>query len=159
MQKEIIVKQVIEKYADMVYRIALTRCGIVENAEDVFQDVFVKYSEKMPKFESEEHQKAWLIRVTINLIKNINNSAWNRKIVTLDENIEFETKEQEEIFSIVCSLPKDYKTVIYLLYYEGYKVKEISQILKKSEGTVKTWLFRARQMLKEKIEGGFEDDE
>ena len=158
MAKELIVKQVIEKYADMVYRIALTRCGIVENAEDVFQDVFIKYSEKMPKFESEEHRKAWLIRVTINLTKNINNSAWNRKIVTLDENIEFETKEQQDIFSIVCSLPKDYKTVIYLSYYEGYKVKEISQILKKSEGTIKTWLFRARQMLKEKIEGGFEDE-
>ena len=159
MQKEVIVKQVIEKYADMVYRIALTRCGIVENAEDVFQDVFIKYNQKMPKFESEEHEKAWLIRVTINLTKNINNSAWNRKIVTLDENIEFETKEQEDIFSIVCSLPKDYKTVIYLSYYEGYKVKEISEILKKSEGTIKTWLFRARQMLKEKIEGGFEDEE
>ena len=158
MQKELVVKQVIEKYSDMVYRIALTRCGIVENAEDVFQDVFMKYSQKMPKFESEEHEKAWLIRVTINLTKNINNSAWNRKIVTLDENIEFETKEQEDIFSIVCSLPKDYKTVIYLSYYEGYKVKEISKILKKSEGTIKTWLFRARQMLKEKIEGGFEDE-
>ena len=158
MAKELIVKQVIEKYADMVYRIALTRCGIVENAEDVFQDVFIKYSEKMPNFESEEHRKAWFIRVTINLTKNINNSAWNRKIVTLDENIEFETKEQQDIFSIVCSLPKDYKTVIYLSYYEGYKVKEISQILKKSEGTIKTWLFRARQMLKEKIEGGFEDE-
>lgn len=159
MQKELVVKQVIEKYADMVYRIALTRCGIVENAEDVFQDVFIKYSQKMPKFESEEHEKAWLIRVTINLTKNINNSAWNRKIVTLDENIEFETKEQEDIFSVVCSLPKNYKTVIYLSYYEGYKVKEISEILKKSEGTIKTWLFRARQMLKEKIEGGFEDEE
>lgn len=159
MQKELVVKQVIEKYADMVYIIALTRCSNVENAEDVFQDVFMKYSQKMPKFESEEHEKAWLIRVTINLTKNINNSAWNRKIVTLDENIEFETKEQEDIFSIVCSLPKDYKTVIYLSYYEGYKVKEISKILKKSEGTIKTWLFRARQMLKEKIEGGFEDEE
>lgn len=158
MQKELVVKQVIEKYADMVYRIALTRSGIVENAEDVFQDVFIKYSQKMPKFESEEHRKAWFIRVTINLTKNINNSAWNRKIVTLDENIEFETKEEQDIFSIVCSLPKDYKTVIYLSYYEGYKVKEISKILKKSEGTIKTWLFRARQMLKERIEGGFEDE-
>ena len=158
MQKELVVKQVIEKYADMVYRIALTRCGIVENAEDVFQDVFIKYSQKMPKFESEEHRKAWLIRVNINLTKNINNSAWNKRIVTLDENIEFETKEQEDIFFIVCSLPKDYKTVIYLSYYEGYKVKEIAEILKKSEGTIKTWLFRARLMLKEKIEGGFENE-
>ena len=158
MQKENVIKEKIEEYADMVYRIALTRCGIVENAEDVFQEVFMKLAEKNPKFESKEHEKAWLIRVTINLTKNINNSAWNRKIVTLDENIEFETKEQEDIFSIVCSLPKDYKTVIYLSYYEGYKVKEISEILKKSEGTIKTWLFRAREMLKQNLEGGFENE-
>ena len=69
MQKEMYIKNVIDKYSDMVYRIALTRCGCIENAEDVFQDVFMKFSEKMPKFENEEHEKAWLIRVTINLTK------------------------------------------------------------------------------------------
>ncbi|MGN1298777.1 MAG: RNA polymerase sigma factor [Candidatus Scatovivens sp.] len=158
MQKEEYIKEIIEKYADIVYRIALTRCRTIENAEDIFQEVFIKFSEKMPKFENEEHEKAWFIRVTINLTKNINNSAWNKKIVTLDENIEFTSKEEENIFSIICNLPKNYKTVVYLLYYEGYKVKEISKIMKKSEGTIKTWLFRARQMLKEKIEGGFEDE-
>ena len=116
MQKENVIKEKIEEYADMVYRIALTRCGIVENAEDVFQEVFMKLAEKNPKFESKEHEKAWLIRVTINLTKNMNTTAWNKKVVSLDENIIFETKEQNDVFQAVCDLPQNYRTVIYLLY-------------------------------------------
>lgn len=158
MQKENYINEIIEKYSDMVYRIALTRTGCVENAEDIFQDVFVKFSEKNPKFENEEHEKAWFIRVTINMTKNLNNSSWNKKIVTLDESIVFETKEENDVFSVVCQLPQNYKTVIYLSYYEGYKVKEIASLMKKREGTVKTWLFRAREILKEKLEGGFENE-
>ncbi len=157
MQREVIEK-IIEEYADMVYRIALTRCQSVENAEDIFQEVFMKFSEKNIKFESKEHEKSWLIRVTINLTKNMKGSAWNRRVVSLDENIEFNTKEENEIYSIVCDLPQNYRTVIYLLYYEGYKVNEISKLMRKPEGTIKTWLFRAREMLKEKIEGGFENE-
>ena len=157
MQREV-VEKIIEEYADMVYRIALTRCQSVENAEDIFQEVFMKFSEKNIKFESKEHEKSWLIRVTINLTKNMKGSAWNRRVVSLDENIEFNTKEENEIYSIVSTLPQNYRTVIYLLYYEGYKVNEISKLMDKSEGTIKTWLFRAREMLKEKIEGGFENE-
>ena len=142
----------------MVYRIALTRTGCIENAEDIFQDVFIKFSEKKPKFENEEHEKAWFIRVTINMTKNMNNYSWNKKIVTLDESIVFETKEENDVFSVVCQLPQNYKTVIYLSYYEGYKVKEIASLMKTREGTVKTWLFRAREILREKLEGGFENE-
>ncbi len=156
MQKD--VNEIIEKYSDMVYRIAITRCGTVENAEDIFQDVFMKYSENNPKFENSEHEKAWFIRVTINLTKNLKTSSWNKKVVTLDENIIFEKKEESDVFSVVCELPQNYRTVIYLLYYEGYKVKEISDLMRKSEGTIKTWLFRAREILKEKLEGGLENE-
>lgn len=158
MRKENDINEIIEKYSDMVYRIALTRTGCIENAEDIFQDVFIKFSEKKPKFENEEHEKAWFIRVTINMTKNMNNSSWNKKIVTLDESITFETKEENEVFSVVCQLPQNYKTVIYLSYYEGYKVKEIASLMKTREGTVKTWLFRAREILREKLEGGFENE-
>ena len=152
------VEEMIKKYSDMVYRIAITRCQNIENAEDVFQDVFIKFSEKKPIFQNEEHEKAWFIRVTINASKNISRTAWNRKVVTLDENIDFEKKEEKEVFSVVSELPTNYKTVIYLLYYEGYKVKEIAEIMQKREGTIKTWLFRARELLKQKLEGGFEDE-
>jgi len=158
MVEERYIEQIIEKYADMVYKIALTRCRTVENAEDIFQEVFMKFSSKMPAFKSEEHEKAWFIRVTINLSKNFKNLAWNKKVVTLDENIEFETKEEQDVFSVVSNLPQNYRTVIYLFYYEGYKVKEISKLIKKSEGTVKTWLARGRMALKEKLEGGFENE-
>lgn len=158
MQREINMKQIIDEYADMVYRIALTRCRCIENAEDVFQEVFMRFSIKSPKFESKEHEKAWLIRVTINLTKNVRESAWNRKVVRLDESIVFNTKEENDVYSTVCELPQNYRTVIYLFYYEGYKVKEISNILNKNEGTIKTWLFRAREILKEKLEGGFDNE-
>lgn len=158
MQKEKYIEEIIEKYSDTVYKVALTRCGTIENAEDIFQEVFMKFSEKMPKFKNEEHEKAWFIRVTINLTKNLKQSAWNRKVVTLNENIDFENKQENDVFSVVCELPQNYRTVIYLLYYEGYKVKEIANLMKTREGTVKTWLYRAREILKEKLEGGFGDE-
>jgi RNA polymerase sigma-70 factor (ECF subfamily) len=158
MQNELYVKEILEKYSDMVYRIALTRCGTIENAEDIYQEVFIKFSEKMPNLKSEEHEKAWFIRVTINMSKNLKKSAWSKKIVNLDENIMFETKEEENVFSAVCSLPQNYKTVIYLMYYEGYKVNEIAKLMKKREGTIKTWLFRAREMLRKELGGGFENE-
>lgn len=157
-QKEKYIKEIIDKYADMVYRVALTRCGTIENAEDIFQEVFLKFSEKMPKFENSEHEKAWFIRVTINLTKNIKSNNWNKKVVYLDENIPFEEKEESDVFSVVCELPTNYKTVIYLSYYEGYKVREIANIMNANENTIKTWLSRAREILKEKLEGGFEDE-
>ena len=152
------VKDVIEKYSDMVYRIALTRSGTIENAEDIFQEVFIKFSEKKPSFNNVEHERAWFIRVTINLSKNVNKSAWNRRVITLDESITFENKEESNVFSVVAELPQNYKTVIYLSYYEGYKVKEIAEIMNKREGTIKTWLYRAREILKQKLEGGFENE-
>lgn len=158
MQNRKEIENVIEKYSDMVYRIALTRCGTIENAEDIYQDVFIKFSEKMPVFQNEEHEKAWFIRITLNLSKNLKLSAWNKKVINLDENIEFQTKEETDVFSVVCELPTNYKTVIYLMYYEGYKVKEIAKIMRKQEGTIKTWLYRAREILKNKLEGGFENE-
>lgn len=152
------IKEIFDKYSDTVYRVALTRTKNVENAEDIFQEVFMKLSEKDPKFESEEHIKAWLIRVTINMTKNLHSSSWNQKVTSLTEEFKFETEEESNVFEIVNELPQNYRTVIYLFYYEGYKTKEIAKILNKSEGTIKTWLFRARDCLKEKLEGGFEDE-
>ena len=155
MQKDTYLKEKIEEYADLVYRIALTRCKSIETAEDIFQEVFMRFSEKNPKFDCLEHEKAWFIRVTINLSKNIKESAWNKKVVRLDENIIFSTKEENDVYSTVCTLPQNYRTVIYLLYYEGYKVHEISKLMSKPEGTIKIWLYRAREILKQELEGGF----
>lgn len=152
------IERVIEQYSDMVYRIAFARTGTKENAEDIYQDVFLKYNQKSPEFESPSHEKAWLIRVTINLTKNFNNSSWNKRVVDLDENIIFETPEETGVYDVVCKLPQNYRTVIYLMYYEGYKINEIAKLMKKKEGTIKTWAFRARQFLKNELKGGFEDE-
>lgn len=158
MPKEAYIKEIIEKYSDLVYRIALTRCETIENAEDIFQEVFIKFTEKMPKFYNEEHEKAWFIRVTINMTKNLKTSSWNKKVVTLEENMIFDTEEENDVFYAVCELPQNYKTAIYLLYYEGYKVSEIAKLMNAKEGTIKSWIFRAREMLRERLEGGFEDE-
>lgn len=150
----------INKYSNMVYRLALTRCANKENCEDIFQEVFLKLTEKSPKFNSQEHEKAWLIQVTINLTKNYNNSSWNRKMVQLDENMPYdkEYEDSQNILDEVMNLSQEYRTVIYLFYYEGYRVNEISKLMKKSEGTIKTWLFRAREQLRNKLGGGFENE-
>ena len=91
MQKQTDIDEIVEKYSDMVYRIALTRCQSIENAEDIFQEVFMKYSERAPVFENCEHEKAWFIRVTINLSKNIRKSVWNKRVNKLEDNIILDT--------------------------------------------------------------------
>ncbi|MCI8965019.1 MAG: sigma-70 family RNA polymerase sigma factor [Clostridia bacterium] len=157
-QKDII-NIIVEEYSDMVYRIALMKVKTKEEAEDIYQEVFFKISQKMPKFKSEEHKKAWLIRVTINISNNYLKSAWKRKVVGLDENVQAEeSNDISNVYSEVSKLPEDYKIVIYLYYYEGYKVSEISNILEKKENTVKTWLSRARELLRQKLEGGFDNE-
>lgn len=156
-QKDVI--NVIEEYSNMVYRIAIMKVKTKEEAEDIYQEVFFKLSQKMPKFKSEEHKKAWLIRVTINISNNYLKSAWKRKVIELDENMQAkEVDDISNVYSEVSKLPEDYKIVIYLYYYEGYKVSEISNILEKNENTIKTWLSRARELLRQKLEGGFDNE-
>ena len=146
----------IEKYSNMVYRLALTRTNTKENSEDVYQEVFLRLARKMPEFENEEHEKAWLIRVTINCSKNLLNSSFLKNTTEMKEDIVFETKERHDIYYAVQELPVKYRTIIYLFYYEDYKISEISKILKINENTIKSRLSRAREKLKEKVEGGIE---
>ena len=148
----------IEKYSDLVYRIALTRTNNKSDSEDIFQEVFLRITKKMPVFETEEHEKAWVIRVTLNCSNTLLTSNWRKKTGELDENIVFETKDRHDIYYEVAKLPVKYRTVIYLFYYEGYKINEIAKILNTNESTVKTQLARAREKLKEnmKIGGIFE---
>ena len=151
-------EQTIEKYSNMVYRLALARTRNVETSEDIYQEVFLRLAKKMPDFESEEHEKAWLIRVTINCTKTMLNTGFLKHRADLDENMKFETPERHEIYYAVMNLPIKYRTVIHLYYYENYSVKEISKILKTKENTVKSQLARAREQLKKEVEGGIEDE-
>lgn len=150
-------EKMIEKYSDMVYRLALTRTKSKENSEDVYQEVFFRLSKKLPNFESEEHEKAWLIRVTINCSKNLLGSKFLKYNTEMKEDMAFETKERHDIYYAVQELPLKYRTIIHLYYYENYKINEISKILKINENTIKSRLSRARENLKQKIEGGIEE--
>ena len=151
-------EKMIEKYSNMIYRLALVRTKTKENSEDVYQEVFLRLARKMPNFESEEHEKAWLIRVTINCSKNLLNSKFLKNTTELKEEIVFETKERHDIYYAVQQLPLKYRTVIHLHYYENYKINEISRILGIKENTVKSHLARAREKLKNAMEGGIEDE-
>ena len=146
--------EIADKYIDMVYRLALSRTKSREHAEDVSQDVFVKLLQNKKKFDNEEHLKAWLLRVTINLTKDLFSSHWYRTTDELDENITYEATENSGVYDAVMELPQKYRTVIHLHYYEGYRVEEIALITKASVGTVKSQLHRARQMLKSIMEEG-----
>ena len=137
----------------MVYRIALTRAGTVENAEDIFQEVFLKYSEKEPKFQSEEHEKAWLIRITINKSKDLLKSGWFSKRADeteIPQDFSLE-QEQSDMLEKVLNLPEKYRAVIHLYYYEDYSVNEISQITGIKPSTVQTRLQRGRKLLEKKL--------
>ena len=156
--KNQILEEIVEKYSNMVYRLAMARTRNVEMAEDVYQEVFLRLARKMPEFESEEHKKAWLIKVTINCSKNENNSAYLKHRAELEDNLKFETPERHDIYYAVLNLPIKYRTVIHLYYYENYSIKEISSILKINENTVKSQLSRAREQLEKVIEGGVENE-
>lgn len=110
-----------------------------------------------PDFQSSEHEKAWMIRVTINACKDLLRSLLRRRTVSLDEALEQPApipEDHREVLEAVLSLPVKYKDVVYLRYYEGYTASQIGEILGKKANTVYTLLTRARQMLKEKLGEG-----
>ena len=126
------------------------------DTEDIFQTVFLKYVLSSVSFESPEHEKAWLIRVTINACKDLLKSFFRSRTASLDEVLEQPAQLQpdhREVLEVVLSLPQKYRDVIYLHYYEGYTAPQISRILGKNVNTVYTLLTRSRQMLREKLGG------
>lgn len=141
----------VEKYTNMVYRLAYFYTNSKYDADDIYQDVFLKYLQNKKQFENEEHKKAWLIRVTINSCKKLWLSSWKRKIIPLDEEIKFEMPEDMGLYNEVKKLSKKYRIVIHLFYYEQYSIKEISKILGQKESTIRTWLTRTRKILKNQI--------
>lgn len=126
------------------------------DTEDIFQTVFLKYALSSVIFESEEHEKAWFLRVTINACKDLLKSFFRNRTVPLDELIEQPAEmppDYREVLEAVLALPSKYKDAVYLHYYEGYTAPEISRILGKNVNTVYTLLNRSRQLLREKLGG------
>ncbi len=145
---------VIETYFNMVYKLALSQTKNKSSADDVTQEVFLRYLKNTKNFESEEHRKAWLIRVTLNCSKNVFSNAWFQKTVPLSEELVFEEQETGEVYYAVLELPLKYRSVIHLFYYEDLSVEEISTVLNRPQSTVKSQLFRGRELLRSKLNGG-----
>ena len=146
----------VQRYSDAVYRAAVHNCRCTADAEDVVQDVFEKLLHYEGCFESEEHLKAWLLRVAINRCRDLTRAA-HQKDTELDENLPApEQMEDGSVLDAVKALPENYRNAIYLHYYEGYTTAEIGWMLKVPTNTVLSWLRRARAqlqtMLKEEIE-------
>lgn len=146
----------IELYSDMIRRICLLHLKNHADTEDVFQEVFLKYVLRGAVFESVEHERAWLIRVTVNACKDLLKSLFRRKTVSLEvlsEEAASISSEQYATLEAVLALPEKYKDVIYLHYYEGYNAREIGRILKKKENTVYSLLSRGRELLRQELGG------
>lgn len=151
------VRESIEKYTDMVYRLAFSMMKNKYDADDIHQEVFVQYISNYAMLENEEHKKAWLIRVTVNTCKNWWKSAWQRKIcgmfegqaVVEEDALILQWEMQNPVVEQVRKLPQKYKVVIHLFYYEEMSIKEIAEVLGLKESNVRARLTRARQKLKE----------
>ena len=155
-------KMLIEKYRNNLYTAAFNVCKNAQDAEDVVQDTFLQYWSQKKEFETEQHIRAWLIRIVINKAKNTTLAFWRRNRRSLEDYIEtltFENPESENLFEEVLKLPEKYRIVIHLFYYEDYSVREIADILKLSESNVKTRLSRGRSLLKTALKEEWENDE
>ena len=144
------------EYAPAVYRLAYARTGSRADAEDVMQEVFLRMVKTRPVFDSGAHAKAWLLRVASNCASDLYRLPWRRR----EEPLEGDLSAPEEpgpgsVTEAVLSLPARYRIPIHLYYYEDYSVAEIAKIIGKSEGTVKSRLFRARNLLRKRLK---EDD-
>ena len=144
-------KMLIEKYRNNLYTAAFNVCKNAQDAEDVVQDTFLQYWSQKKEFETEQHIRAWLLRVAINKAKNKNNTFFRRNALPLEDYMEtlaFQSEESSELFEAVMKLPEKYRIVVHLFYYEDYSVKEIADILKITPGNVKVRLSRGRMSLR-----------
>lgn len=148
----------LDLYSHSLIKVAFAYLKNVADAEEVAQEVFLTYLQNPPVFNNDEHEKAWLIRTTINKSKNMLKTGWFRSRNPIPEDLSYLPKEENELLQAVLALDKKYRIPIHLHYYEGYTIQEIAEILQAKPATVGTWLARGRLHLKEKI-GGLENEE
>ena len=151
------VEDLFDRYHTMVYRLAFVRIKSTSDADDILQEVFIRYLRFSPVFRDEEHCKAWLLRTTLNCTNSFLGSAWMRRTAPLDETLPTELQEPDSVYPHVMRLSQKYRTVIHLYYYEGYTTAEIAQLLRQKESTVRSHLHRARAILRENLKGAYED--
>ena len=146
------VEQIIRQFSNTVYRLAFAKTGSRTDADDVFQEVFVRYVRKRPVFESDEHAKAWFLRVTVNCANSLLSSPFRRRSAPLEEGLSetaAQTGEDPDLKQAIARLPASYREVIHLFYYEDYSCAQIARVLRRRESTVRMQLTRARRTLLE----------
>lgn len=154
------ISDLLDKYGDMVLRIAYTYLKNRADAEDIVQDVFLRIIDKKPSFNDETHEKSWLIRATINMCKNKVNMFWNKNKCSIDDVQEFAVSDKyntdTSVFQAVMALGEKYRVVVYMYYYEGYSTPEIAKVIGKSETTIRSLLHRARNKLKDMLKEDYD---
>ena len=149
------IEEAVTKYSDMLYKIAFVILCNEHDVQDALQETFCRYLEKKPDFRNEEHEKAWLIRVATNICRDMMRFRIRHPKVSIDElENSLEAPEQTESLKELLELPFKQKVVIYLHYVEGYRIKEIADILKITEGAVKMRLRRGKEQMQSIVEGG-----
>ncbi len=147
------IQNALNKYSLMVYRLAYAQAGNRHDADDIYQEVFLRLIKANQTFESEEHRKAWLIRVTVNCCNSLWHSAWRRNTVPLKEQADcaapvWAEEEDSGIEDALRTISQKSRTIIHLFYYERMPVEQISRALKIPASTVRVQLSRARKKLK-----------
>ena len=151
--KEAELLELYDQYSNMVYRIAFSYLRQSHDAEDAVQSVFIKLIEgKARPITGKE--RAFLTRITVNYCKDILRSGWKQQTEPLDDTIKFEEEEDSELFHAVMTLPDKLRMVVHLHYYEGYSFLEIASFLKIGVSAVSMRIYRAKKMLKDKLNGG-----
>ena len=154
--------QLIARYQNMVYGLALAKTNSPADADDVFQEVFLACFRSGKIFRDEEHRKAWLLRTTVNICRRVTASTWRRKTVPLEEQKEvpvaFREPEENLVWEAVQKLEENYRLPIYLFYFQELSTQEIAKVLSIRPGTVRMRLSRGRDMLREMLKGDFFDE-
>ena len=143
----------VERHLDMVYRVALNWFRAPPDAEDAAQNVMLRLWRTDTDFQSEDHLRHWLAKVTVNECKRISMHPWRSRTVPLESCAEpvFEDREKRELYRAVMDLPGKYRVPLYLYYYEGYAVNEVGELLGLKPSTVQTRLARGREKLKTRL--------
>ena len=151
----------VETCRDTVYRVALHHFASPPDAEDAVQEVFLRLYTREEDFESQEHLRRWLIRVTVNYCRDVLKSPWRRRRVPMDalpDKPVFDAPEQRNLYETVMELPEKYRVVLYLFYYEEYSTKEIAELLGLRQTAVTTRLSRGRELLKQQLKEVWQDE-
>ncbi|HEX2947548.1 MAG TPA: sigma-70 family RNA polymerase sigma factor [Clostridia bacterium] len=163
-------RRLMDSYGNDVLRTAYMILKDRHRAEDAFQEVFIKVFKKYGSFKGDSSEKTWLISITINVCRDMLRSSWLKRVFPTDriasqrggsdvEDRFIRKDEGKKLFESVMSLPEAFRETVVLYYYNGCDTAEIGRLLGTREGTVRSRLHRARELLKVKLEGGMESDE